>query len=505
LGAVRTFAGVTEPPRRPEALPSAVAAAVVFGASAAVLILEILALRLLAPYVGVTLETSTTVIGVVLAGIATGAALGGRLADLVDARALLAWALIVGGVLAMLTVPVVRLLGRAMEGGGDLAALPVGLFALFPPAAVLSVVTPATAKLQLSSLANTGSVVGRLSAWATSGALVGTFGAGFLLVPLLPTSETLLGVGAALVVAGTAAAARHRQLGRRGRIVVLILVVTTVAATRALGQPCDSESIYFCARVLVDDHRSSGRLLVLDDLTHSYVDLDNPRYLGLEYSRWVAPVLDHLPAAGDRLRAVFLGAGGLTLPRYLLAGRPRAVAHVLEVDKKLIDLDRARLGFRDRPGIKIRTGDARVTLRDERDSSADVVVGDAFGGRAVPWHLTTEEFLTDVRRVLRPGGVYVMNVIDLGPLNFARAEAATLLSVFRDVALVARADGNREPRGGNLVLLASDRPLRRALLPAQRGIVVLDRSRVRAFAGDSEPLTDDHAPADQLLTPGARN
>jgi spermidine synthase len=257
--------------------------------------------------------------------------------------------------------------------------------------------------------------------------------------------------------------------------------------------------------VVVDDHRPSGRLLVLDDLTHSYVDLDNPRYLGLAYSRWVAPVLDHLPAAGDRFRAVFIGGGGLTLPRYLLAGRPDAVAHVLEVDKKLIGLDRSRLGFRDRPGIKIRTGDARVTLRDERDTSADVVIGDAFGGRAVPWHLTTEEFLTDVRRVLRPGGVYVMNLIDFRPLGFARAEAATLLTVFHDVALVARADGNREPRGGNVVLLASDRPLPRALLPARMGVVVLGRARVRAFAGDSEPLTDDHAPADQLLTPRGRN
>lgn len=465
------------------------------------LILEILALRLLAPYVGVTLQTSTTVIGVVLAGIATGAALGGRFADFVDARALLAWALIVGGLLAMLTVPLVRLLGRAFEGGGDLAALPIALFAFFPPAAVLSVVTPATAKLQLSSLASTGSVVGRLSAWATAGALVGTFGAGFLLVPLLPTPEAVLAVGAALVVAGTAAAARHRQLGRRARLVVPILVVMTVAAARALGQPCDSESIYFCARVLVDHHRPSGRLLVLDDLTHSYVDLDDPRYLGLAYSRWMAPVLDHLPAAGDRFRAVFIGAGGLTLPRYLLAGRPDAVAHVLEVDKKLIDLDRTRLGFHDRPGIKVRTGDARVTLRDERSGSADLVVGDAFGGRAVPWHLTTEEFLTDVRRVLRPGGVYAMNLIDFRPLALVRAEAATLQSVFDDVALVARADGSREPRGGNVVLLASDRRLPRTLLPAQKGVVVLGRGRVRAFAGDSDPLTDDHAPADQLLTP----
>jgi spermidine synthase len=252
---------------------------------------------------------------------------------------------------------------------------------------------------------------------------------------------------------------------------------------------------------VVDDHRPSGRLLVLDDLTHSYVDLEHPRYLGLAYTRWVAPVLDHLPAAGHRFRAVFIGAGGLTLPRYLLAGRPDATARVLEVDNKLIDLDRARLGFRDQPGIKIRTGDARVTLRDEQTASADVVVGDAFGGRAVPWHLTTKEFLKDVRRVLRPGGVYVMNLIDFRPLAFARAEAATLLSVFHDVALVARPNGSGQPRGGNLVLLASGHHLAPSLLPTHPNTVVLDRAHVRAFVGGAAALTDDHAPADQLLTP----
>ena len=103
--------------RSPTPLAPALAAAVVFGAAAAVLILEILALRMLAPYVGLTLETSTTVIGVVLGGIACGSALGGRFADLVDPRLILALALIVGGVLSMLTVPLVRGLGEAFIDG----------------------------------------------------------------------------------------------------------------------------------------------------------------------------------------------------------------------------------------------------------------------------------------------------------------------------------------------------------------------------------------------------
>ena len=142
-------------------LPPRVPEAVVFIASGAVLVVELLGLRLLAPYVGLTLETTTAIIGAVLAGIATGAALGGRAADSVEPRLLLPVLLAAGGALAIATVPLVRVLGPALRGGGDFAALVISLMALLPAAAVLSAVTPAVAKLQLDDLGSTGSVVGR--------------------------------------------------------------------------------------------------------------------------------------------------------------------------------------------------------------------------------------------------------------------------------------------------------------------------------------------------------
>ena len=137
---------------RPGALPGGLAAAAVFAASGAVLVLEILGIRLLAPYVGLTLETYTTIIGVVLAGIALGAATGrpcrGRARAAPPARALL----IAGGLLALATVPLVRVFGEAFEGSGQARALAIALFALLPPATVLSAVTPVVVKLQLGDL-----------------------------------------------------------------------------------------------------------------------------------------------------------------------------------------------------------------------------------------------------------------------------------------------------------------------------------------------------------------
>ena len=105
------------------------------------------------------------------------------------------------------------------------------------------------------------------------------------------------------------------------------------------------------------------------------------------------------------------------------------------------------------------TGDARVALADVADDSADLVIGDAFGGRAVPWHLTTTEFVGDVRRVLTDDGIYAQNIIDQPPLGFLRAEVATLGDVFAHVAVIGPAGRFDRSDGGNTIVVASDRPL----------------------------------------------
>ena len=242
------------------------------------------------------------------------------------------------------------------------------------------------------------------------------------------------------------------------------------------GSRCATESVYFCANVVADPERPSGRTLQLDDLRHSYVDLERPRHLEFAYTRWMGDAIDALHGPGEPLDAIFVGGGGFTLPRYLAATRPGSRSRVLEVDRQLVDLAREELGLRTGPDLQVEVGDARVTLRGEPDASADLVVGDAFGGRSVPWHLATREFAEDVRRVLRPDGVYLLNVIDFGDLDLIRAEAATLLDVFADVRLVAAPEAG--PAGGNLVLVASA-----ATLPAAVGSTRPRRPHARPRGG----------------------
>jgi spermidine synthase len=486
-------------PTLPQALPPLGAAALVFVAAGAVLMLEILAVRLLAPYVGLTLETTTSIIGAALAGIALGAAIGGYFADRTNTRRLIVGLLIGGGLLALLIVPFVHWLGPGARGEGTFAALGVTVIALVPAATVLSAVSPAVAHLQLHDLQVSGTIVGRLSAWATAGALVGTFGTGFVLVPLMPVGSAVLIIGVALALVGIGLGASSRLLSLAGLAGAALLVVVLGAWSNDLDSPCEAETKYHCINVEVDPRNPSGRELLLDDLHHSYVDLADPTHLQYDYTRWIAKAIDAMNAPKKALDVVFVGGGGFTLPRWLDATRPGSHAQVLEVDGELVSFDREHLGLRTSPSLQVTVGDARISMLDEGAGSANVVVGDAFGNLAVPWHLATIEWTEEVKRVLRPGGLYALNVIDNPPLDLQRAEAATLLDVFANVRMVTFGVAEH-PLGGNAVLLASDKAIPDSATTENKFATTLSSDEVESFAADAQVLRDDYAPADQLLT-----
>jgi MFS family permease len=477
----------------------ALARIVVLVSGAAVLVVETLATRLVAPYVGLTLESTTAVIGVALAGIAAGAALGGRLADRFPPRRVAAAALAVGGLGVLAVRPLVRLTGPLLGSGASAAVLLVGCSTLVAVTA-LSMVTPAVTRARLSGLDGSGTVVGSLSAAGTVGALAGTFATGFVLVALLPVTAILIGTAAAcLLLALFVATFRPRGAVLRVGAAAVILG----AALVAVPGRCDVDTVYYCAQVRPDPARASGRVLVLDDLRHSYVDLADAAHLEFGYTRSFAAAVDATFPAGAPLRAVHVGGGGFTMPRWLAATRPGSTSTVLEVDRGVVDLARRTLAVDAIPVLDVRLGDARRTLAALPDASADLVVGDAFGARSVPWHLATAEFVDQVRRVLRPGGLYVLNVIDNDPLRLLAAEAATLAAAFDHVALLARPDQLAPGGGGNAVLVASDAPLDAAALVARTGPGgMLDDAATRAFAAERGViLTDDHAPVEQLLNP----
>jgi SAM-dependent methyltransferase len=251
--------------------------------------------------------------------------------------------------------------------------------------------------------------------------------------------------------------------------------------------------------VVADPGRDGGRTLYLDQLRHSYVDLNDPTYLEFTYIKNFAAAINAKWPTGRPLDALHVGGGGLTMPRYLTATRPGSKNQVYEIDGAVVELDKKELGVRTGPDLAVTVQDGRLGVRDEVTDSRDLVIMDAFSGLSVPWHLTTRELVADVRRVLRPDGVYLVNVIDYGKELFAKAEIRTLEAEFTHVAVIARPDEFAEKGGGNLILIGSDRPIDVTAIKAAPGNEV--RDELTEFVGDAPVLTDDYAPVDQLLTP----
>jgi spermidine synthase len=496
----------------PRALPSGLATGLVFFASGAVLVLEIVALRLVGPYVGVTLQVSSSVIGISLAAIAYGTWLGGRLADRYDPRLLLAPALLLSAIFTAITLPLVRWGGEVLRGGSAPAVLLLAALAVFLPAFLLASITPLTVKLQLGDLRRTGEVVGRLSSFGTLGAITATLGTGFVLVAAMPSSWIVLTLAGALALAGFGLGWwLHREdpglalPGKpRTRAVAVVIGLFGAGLGATAPTPCDIETAYHCARVDADPDVAGGRTLILNSARHSYVDLNDPTHLKFAYVQWIGAAVDVLRAGGAPIDALHLGGGGFTVPGYIARTRPGSDQLVLELDGGLVELDKRELGLRTGPTLRVRVGDARVGLAEQESERYDLVVGDAFGHLVVPWHLATREMAADIARVLRPDGVYAQNVIDYPPNRFIRAELATVAAAFPHVALVAPPKALAGGAGSNFVIVASRSPLaleelRRHLDLVDEPVELLSGARLTEFVGDARVLTDDFAPVDQLL------
>jgi spermidine synthase len=265
---------------------------------------------------------------------------------------------------------------------------------------------------------------------------------------------------------------------------------------RATQFPVDSvEGAHGRAELLRDADRRAAWMLLIDGIPQSHVDLDDPGYLDFEYVRRLGHVIDNAAPAGQRLRVLHLGAGALTLARYVAATRPGSPQLAVEVDAAVVDLVRCRLPLR---GVRVRVGDARTVLERLRPGSYDVVIADVFAGGQTPAHLTTVEFVTAVRQALHGKGVFAANVADGAPLAHARAQVATVGAVFPYAGLIADAGVLRGRRFGNLVLVASlgalpvDVLSRRAAADPMPGRMLHGDDLTRFTAG-AKPVTDADA------------
>ena len=506
--------------------PALRAAAVVFIASFCTLVIELVAGRILAPYVGVSLYTWTSIIGVVLAGISGGAWAGGWLADRRPVASTLGWLLLASGIAAILIAPATTLFasddgllttaGIAMTLLRRVVILSFLLF--FVPSFLLGMISPVAVKLAVRDLATTGSVVGKIYALSTLGSIAGTFVTGFYLVARFGTRATVVGVGVVLIASALTFGGLLRGVGR---VVAMVMLAAgcLYAGTRTTDAPPPyrnpelpgpktgivhtEESQYYTIaveRTVRGDNGAPLHALHLDHLVHSYADLADPSYLEYGYLELFLDVVEWTARKGSRFRVLFIGGGGYTLPRLLEREYPQAQIDVVEIDPAVTGVAQRYFGLQRNTRIRTFHEDARwFALRAHE--RYDAIFIDAFNDLSVPYHLTTREHTLQLQRLLAPDGTLAVNLIDdFGKGRFLASYAKTLQSVFgaSNVAVVMEEAADMESDRSTFVVLASSWAVR-----ADGDTHVLTGQPLRTYLArrNAMILTDDHAPVDNMLAP----
>lgn len=252
---------------------------------------------------------------------------------------------------------------------------------------------------------------------------------------------------------------------------------------------------------IAPDRWAPGYVLTVGGTPQSHVDLDDPTNLFFEYVQRMGHVVDQLGMPGEPITAVHLGAGALTLPRYVEATRPGSRQQVIELETDLVDLVRAELPWSSKANIRVRHGDAREVLGKlpaGLRGAVDLVIVDVFSGARTPAHVTSIEFYQLVVSLLSPRGVVLVNVADGPGLAFARSQAATLSLALGHVAVLAETQILKGRRFGNLVMVGStsDLPLEwmpRLLAAGPHPAKCVAGAELREFIAGAPVVTDDTA------------
>jgi spermidine synthase len=423
---------------------------VVFIASFCTLVIELVAGRIMAPYVGVSLYTWTSIIGVVLAGISIGAYIGGLIADRYPRPSTLGWLLFLSGVGAFAISPLTNLVGNAeFQTTLMVRILSITAIIFFLPSCLLGMISPVVVKLTLKNLKKTGNVVGKIYAFSTLGSIIGTFATGFFLISWMGTRSILLTMGAILIIAAPIFGgflAKVKTLVAFGLMLSFVLILPLVGlyayasiAPAAIAIPAGpfnalkasyvyafksplakdayffKESNYYTIKLKksVRDGKRPLETLILDHLVHSYTDLNDPGYLKYQYIRIYEEIVRWQAKKRNSCNALFLGGGGYTFPRFLDARYKHAAIDVVEVDPEIIRVGEQYLGVAKAAHIRSYNEDGRwFVMTCKNQGTYDYVFGDAFNDLSIPYHLTTREFAAQLKLLMKPDGLFLANVID---------------------------------------------------------------------------------------------
>jgi spermidine synthase len=479
----------------------------VFVCGALVMIYEIIGSRLLSPFIGVSTYVWTSLIGVILASLSLGYWLGGKTADRRPNVGVLAAAIFIAGGCVSVTIllkDIILSFIASAHTGLEVKSVIASLLLFAPASVALGFVTPYAVKLKMSALADSGKTVGGLFAFSTVGSIVGTFAAGFFLIPFVGSVRTLYLIAGTLIILSLLLVPFAVS---RLQISVLVLFVLALAASefsiyfvREKSGLHDIDTEYSRVQVFETTDPATGRRirgLATDPyFTQSAVFLDSDEPV-LRYSRYYHLLRHFKP---DFQNTVMIGGAGFTFPREYLRAYPQARINVVEIDPQMTEIARRFFRLQDDPRLSITHRDGRVFLDRAPAGAYDVVLMDAFGSLFnVPYQLTTVEAVREISRVLAPDGVVIFNLgsaITGDGSKFLQAELKTYQEIFPHVYLFKVNSDYADERLQNLIIVGAkgDVPA------AQSSDEAINTLLSHRYTGDIPltvpALTDDLAPVE---------
>jgi len=496
---------------------------ITFIASFCSLVIEMVAGRILAPFVGVSIYTWTSIIGVILAGISIGAYIGGRLVDRFPTRKTLGWLLLLSGVAALTIIPLTTLVAAyRFPLSLMMRIFLVTSIIFFIPGCILGTISPVVVRLTLKNLDKAGNVIGKIYAFSTLGAIIGTFATGFLLISWMGTRSIILTMGIVLILAAVFSGALFKT--KKSVIIFLIIASPCIWGIHYFLYKIPlsdktylyKESDYYTIKLTKTVSRNINtplEAMILDNLIHSYVALNNPLHIEYEYERIYTDVLKWKLNKNDSFKSLTIGGGGYTFPRYMEVFYPNAQIDVVEIDPEVTKIVYNNLGLSKNTKIRTYNEDGRWYVMNCKEKY-DIVFTDAYNDISIPYHLTTKEFMEQVKGVMNPGGILMSNIID----NFQKGAflpsyIKTLREVFgqKNVYLISVSPDFKNTKISTFIVIAgngnidikdfSDHIKNRTESKATSAII--PENLMEEFINNrySIIIKDDHAPIDNLIAP----
>ena len=474
------------------------------------MVIELVGTRLIAPHIGSSIFVWTAVIGTILAALSVGYTIGGRLADRKSNLTILASLLFWASIMTAAIMYGRNLLFSSGSPSGNFFIDSLLASSLFIPATLLlGTITPYIAKFCIKDLATSGRDIGTLYAVSTVGSIIGTFAGGFILVPLIGSSNIILLVALLLLSLAAATAVvgeiPYKKSTVGGTLFILLGLLLPSDITVRGSLVTDFDTPYNRGWVFDSTDIQTGKETRLytntTNGTQSGIFLKTPNEILFPYVHYF-DLASHFTAKLDT--TLLIGAGAFTYPAHLRATKPDTAMTVVEIDPALIKVAKEYFSYVPATNHRIVHQDGRIFLNTAPVTNKyDAIFIDAFSSHlSIPFHLTTQEAVSKMSQLLDDEGVVVTNLIsaiDGHKGAFLHALYTTYASVFADVR-VFQVRPNTDPSSiQNLILIARKNPSKK--IEANKTMTAAEAALLQspvtvAPTKDSIVLTDDFAPVD---------